>query len=288
MQKPVAFAVLAFVVPLFSQDRLAVRREETIRRTLTIQRGDRLEVVNVSGSIRVVGGGGQQVEMVARRTVRAESDAEALKGEAAAPVTSSLESGVLRIAAEPTRRARCHDEDDDDDGWPGRRRERYRVSVDFELRVPRETAITVCTVNDGEIVATGMSGEFVLTNVNGAVSLHEARGGGRMVTVNGDVTATFARNPSVPVLFETVNGDIAATFQPGLAATLKMRTFNGGFFTAFDVVPLPQAPQAAPERRNGYFVYRSRSFAAVRAGRGGPELTFETLNGDVRVLRQGN
>jgi hypothetical protein len=47
---------------------------------------------------------------------------------------------------------------------------------------------------------------------------------------------------------------------------------------------LPQ-PIAVPERRDGGFVYRSNGFTLVRAGRGGPELTFDTFNGSVRVIR---
>jgi len=63
-----------------------------------------------------------------------------------------------------------------------------------------------------------------------------------------------------------------------------MKTFNGGLFTDFDVRALPQ-PVAVAERRDGRFVYRSNQFTLVRAGGGGPELTFETFNGSVRVLR---
>jgi len=33
------------------------------------------------------------------------------------------------------------------------------------------------------------------------------------------------------------------------------------------------------------FVYRSNEFTTLRVGRGGPELTFDAFNGDVRVLR---
>jgi hypothetical protein len=49
------------------------------------------------------------------------------------------------------------------------------------------------------------------------------------------------------------------------------------------VQPLPQ-PAAVAERRGGRFVYRSNQFTLVRAGSGGPELTFETFNGSVRVM----
>jgi hypothetical protein len=33
------------------------------------------------------------------------------------------------------------------------------------------------------------------------------------------------------------------------------------------------------------YEYRSDDFVTVRAGSGGPELTFESFNGNVRVLR---
>ena len=42
-------------------------------------------------------------------------------------------------------------------------------------------------------------------------------------------------------------------------------------------------------RRSGApkYVYKKRGFTNVRVGAGGPALTFDTLNGDVRILRAG-
>ena len=50
----------------------------------------------------------------------------------------------------------------------------------------------------------------------------------------------------------------------------------------FEVTALPQKTQAG-ESKNGKFVYRSDGKAAGRAGKGGPELSFDTLNGDIRL-----
>ena len=61
-----------------------------------------------------------------------------------------------------------------------------------------------------------------------------------------------------------------------------MKTMNGGLYTDFDVSALPVAA-AAPENRNGKFVWSSRRMTGVRIGRGGPELQFETLNGNVMI-----
>jgi hypothetical protein len=78
---------------------------------------------------------------------------------------------------------------------------------------------------------------------------------------------------------------VDVSFPEPFSADLRLKTFNGGLYTDFDVQPLPRPASGSGQRRNGQFVYRSNDYALVRAGRGGPELTFETLNGDVRVRR---
>jgi DUF4097 and DUF4098 domain-containing protein YvlB len=111
-------------------------------------------------------------------------------------------------------------------------------------------------------------------------------GSGRAHTVNGGVKVSFTANPSAASSFKTVNGNVDVSFVDGLSADFSMKTFNGGLFTDFDVQPLAGKVPAAPERREGKFVYRANEFTRVRVGRGGPELSFETLNGNVRALRR--
>lgn len=70
-----------------------------------------------------------------------------------------------------------------------------------------------------------------------------------------------------------------------LAAVCGLLKTMNGLFTDFDVQLMPQPGTVAVERRSGMTVYRRNAFTRVRASRGGPELTFQTMNGDVRVLR---
>jgi DUF4097 and DUF4098 domain-containing protein YvlB len=114
--------------------------------------------------------------------------------------------------------------------------------------------------------------------------MQNVRGSGSARTVNAAIVASFAEPPRAASEFRTTNGNVVVTFPANLAADLRMKTFNGGLFTDFDVQDLPQ-PATVAERRDGRFVYRSNQFTLVRAGGGGPELTFETFNGNVRVLR---
>jgi hypothetical protein len=56
-------------------------------------------------------------------------------------------------------------------------------------------------------------------------------------------------------------------------------------YTDFDTTALP-ALMPVSERKQGKFVYKSDRSAGVRVGGGGPELRFETLNGDIRILQR--
>ncbi len=249
---------------------------DTVTRTLHWSGTGRrsLEVSNVSGSVRVIGFDGSTVELVAHRTPPRSGDRNE-------PELAFREGGdALRVCGDGER-CGCHVERDDPRRW---RRDDDRGSVDLELRVPRDTALTVCAINHGEVTVDGMAGHFDVSNVNGAVSLSDMRGSGSATTVNGDVTVGFAAAPQSASSFKTVNGDIEVRLPRTLAADLRLKTMNGGLFTDFDVTALP-APTATVERRNGRFVYRSNRFASVRVGGGGPELTFEGLNSEIRVLR---
>jgi hypothetical protein len=41
----------------------------------------------------------------------------------------------------------------------------------------------------------------------------------------------------------------------------------------------------ATQNRNGKFVYRPGRLSRVRIGAGGPELKFQTVNGDIRIRK---
>jgi hypothetical protein len=64
------------------------------------------------------------------------------------------------------------------------------------------------------------------------------------------------------------------------------KTLNGQVYSDFDVAPRAISAAAVTENHDGKFVYRSNGISAGRAGNGGPELTFDTLNGSVRLHKE--
>jgi hypothetical protein len=272
---------LSVVLPgVAAQSRYPVRREETISRTLHFSAGAQrlLEVSTISGNIRIAGHDDDAVDLVVRRGVRAETEHDAKAGDAVGLEMGEVE-GALRLRGDVERQPGC----DWETITRRRTRPRYQVSFDFDVRVPRNTRLRLCTINDGDVHVAGTSGDFEIDNVNGAITLTDVSGSGRAVTVNGAVSAAFAANPKQASTFKSVNGDLDVIFRRNLSADLLMKTFNGGLFTDFDVTPLPTAVPVA-ERRNGLTVYRGNRFTGYRVGQGGPEVTLDAFNGDIRVV----
>ena len=245
--------------------------------------GRTLDVRTIQGAIAVEAYDGRDVEMLVKKSIRADTQEDLRLAEREVTLDTSDDATVMRAIARYPDQPTCGERSERWHSWPERR---YDVRYDFTIRVPRETRLELCTINDGDIIVQGARGDFAIRNVNGRITMMDVSGSGQATTVNGPVIATFVSAPRAASVFKTINGHVIVTMPDGLAADLRMKTFNGGLYTDFDVQALPSAALVKAERRDGLFVYRSGGFTTVRAGGGGPELTLETLNGDVRVLKR--
>jgi hypothetical protein len=232
----------------------------------------KLLVDNIQGSIRVTATPGNEVRVKAEETITAESADALAEAKRDVKLDISTQGSFARVYVDGPFRG--HDR--------GERFYGYRVKFDYEIQVPAGTELILKTVNGGEISVKGTNGPFEVSNVNGAISMEQIGGSGKVRTVNGPLTIAFSRNPTQPSSFHTVNGVVDVHFQPSLAADLAFRTMNGHIYSDFDVAGMP-APAGVTENRNGKFVYRGNRSTMGRAGAGGPELSFETINGDIRL-----
>ena len=264
--------------------RYEVVDESTIARTLVFAAGGSrtLDVRNINGFIHVEGTSDPDVQMSIHKTVRAESAADKAEAERDVRLDFSEQKPTVEAVVHDRRNHVCGEPGRDDGRWE---RVHYDVRFDFTIRVPRNARLRLCTINGGDLIVNGTEGGFDVDNVNGRIEMTGVAGSGHAHTVNGPVKVTFSANPTEASSFKTVNGNVDVSFVDGLSADFSMKTFNGGLFTDFDVQPLAGKASAAPERRDGKFLYRANEFTRVRVGRGGPEISFETLNGNVRALR---
>jgi DUF4097 and DUF4098 domain-containing protein YvlB len=271
--------------PLAAAPDMPVHRETSSNMVLRFEAaGTRtVDLRTISGTIRLTTGNREDVRLTLTRTTDAERESDLATADRDVRVETST-SGATVTASIRDREQSCGESNTwrRDSWWD---RPRYRVRVDLTAAVPAGARVRLCTINGEAIVATGVLGDFDVSNVNGRIELSGVRGSGRATTVNGPVSVTFAESPRDASEFKTVNGDVVVTFPGDLSANLRLKTFHGELLTDFDVQTLPAQTRAVREERNGRTVYRSGGFTTVRAGGGGPELTFDTLNGDVRILR---
>jgi hypothetical protein len=269
--------VLAAGVAYLGPTAAEIVETRELEESFNVAAGEPLVVIvrNVIGPVRVTGHDRNSVEMRATETVHADLQADIARARAEMQLMTEQEAGRIAFRVRSSR--------DSDDYW-GHWND-YRVEYDIELRVPRNAAIELSTVNDGDVIAEGVHGNFTLRNVNGAVQLVDARGSGSITTVNGDVHAAFAQAPAEPTAFKTVNGTLDVTFPERLAAELTFQTMNGDVFTDFAVESLRDPPVVQTSRARGAFVMRSNRNSAFRIGGGGTRHTFNTLNGNIYVRK---
>jgi DUF4097 and DUF4098 domain-containing protein YvlB len=167
----------------------------------------------------------------------------------------------------------------------------YQRTVDLTITVPIHTSVSLHSVNDGNIVVSGVDGDLDVNNVNGEVDLKNIGGSVVAHALNGHVVATFNRiDPQKPMAFSSLNGDIDVTFPADLKANVSMRTDNGEVYSDFDVKVLPNAPQQTVEDSRGkggkYKVKIDKNVRGTING-GGQEIQFKNFNGNIYIRKAG-
>ena len=243
-----------------------------------------LEIRTITGRINVEAYDGSDVQMTVDKTVYADTkeELEAAKRDVVLDVGDNAAT-VGAIVKYPGQNA-CGDDNSSwsRHGW----HHHYDVRYDFTVKVPRNTRVELCSVNDGKVEVTGTQGDFDIHSINGHITLTDVSGSGDAMTINGPVTASFVKSPQGKSTFKTINGEVSVTFPQDLSADLRLKTFNGGLYTDFEVTQQGAVTNVTREKRGGMSVYRTTGYTSVRVGNGGPELTLQSLNGDVRVIRR--
>jgi hypothetical protein len=169
-------------------------------------------------------------------------------------------------------------------GMPGHR------AIRLTIQVPTRTSLDLSVVNDGNIIVDGVDGDIVANNVNGAVTLTNISGAVVAHALNEDVKATFTRYSGKPMSFSSLNGTLDVTLPADTKATLKLQSDNGEVYSDFPVEMLaPSVNQTVRDDRSKGGKYRLKIEKTItgRINGGGPEITFKTFNGDIKLHRGG-
>lgn len=184
-------------------------------RSATLAPASRLEVdAGDNGGVRVTGWDRDGIEVVAHVQARARSAERARE----------LLEEIRLVAADG--RLRAEGPEGDRESW----------SVDWEVRVPRSTDLSLRTRNGGIRIAD-VVGAIDFSALNGGVRLDAVGGDVRGRTTNGGlhVELAGAEWQGHGLDAETTNGGVTLVVPEGYDAELETGTVNGGFAVAFPV-----------------------------------------------------
>jgi len=251
---------------------IAEEHRESSEKTFHVSGLGRLAIGNVEGPIIVTASSDSVVRVSMVRIDRGRTAEEVALAEREVSLQATQEANDVRLRVKYP----C---DCDGDCCSGHHERHYSVRYEFRVEAPPGMALKLATVNDGDITVNGAFGDFEVNNVNGGIEMTGIAGSGQAHTVNGKVTVEFAKNPTGPTSFKSINGELRVTFQPGLSADVQLKTFNGEAWTDFDAGAMP----SAGGHWTGRFYSRNRG-TEVRIGNGGPQIGFDTLNGNIYIL----
>jgi hypothetical protein len=256
-----AALVLPGCVTISDGGGIGIATTDTYDATFPVTPGARLDVQNRNGSISMVATDGDSIVIHAVKSTnygKSEFDKVRIDVEQGDPFT--IATTVLREPA--------------------------RVSISYELQVPRSMLVRSAVTTNGSVQATGVQGTMGLHTSNGNVSAENIDGAVRASTTNGNVTlrgvtavsgaattngtveCEVAALDGTSVDIHTTNGNATVWVTPDLPATLDVSTTNGNL-TVEDI----SLDNATASKRH------------IRGDLGTPrgELSVRTTNGNVTI-----
>jgi len=261
-----------------------VQKKEDIRKTLRFADASKpgeVIVDNVFGPVKVEGYAGPDVLLIVHKTIYAKTEDKAAMAAEEVKLDIKEKGRSVDIYVDGPFR----DRDRDRRGFHFWHNPGYEVHYGFEIKVPLRTDVAVSTVTDGDVEVRTVEGEFDVHNVNGKVRMSDIGGSGEAETVNGGLNVGFRSVPSGKCAFKTTNGDLVIILPGNISADFRLKTWNGQVYSDFAVTSLPARPPVR-EQNQGKFIYRSDRSFGVRAGQGGPEISLDTMNGDILIKKR--
>ncbi len=283
MKKLILIALLAGWGHSFAQKNAdKIEYKQHISKQFTLQKpaaGSVFALYNVFGDVKVEGYNGNQVMIEIDETImanKAEDLEEAKKS--FKPGFDQKADSIIAYTAEPY--------DSRPNIGSNNARRNYTIKLDYTVKVPNNINIKVSTVNSGEVIVKDVYSTLNASNVNGPVTIVNAKGITNAHTVNGNITASYLAIPPDASGYKTVNGKVEVSYPSSLSADMQLRSMNGQFYTDFpNAEKLPTEITKTESRKDNAIVYRLNKSTKIRVGNGGKLFKFETLNGNIYIKK---
>ena len=207
--------------------------DRVVEKTLDFKSGGEISLENINGQVKIVGTGREKLKVVANIHIRKIKDSEAARSLAdAVEIKIEKKGRRLEISHEISKKNRSKDDNEEGgiDKFIRRLTESVslggssynsKVSIDYQIEVPKETDIEVNNVN-GNLNLSSCNGKHDLNVVNGKIFLDDMQGKLKANVVNGKI---IGERISASTDGNTVNGDIE--FVMLISGDISLNTVNG-------------------------------------------------------------
>jgi DUF4097 and DUF4098 domain-containing protein YvlB len=255
------------------------QQTETVTRTVKLGAQGEIDLQNMSGSVTVTRGGGNEVTINAVKTARAATEAEAKEMLGVAKVDIAERAGRVEVrthymhvepAPPPPPPPPPGGRDVPRPPRPNRRG--INVSVAYTITAPAGTTLRINTMS-GDITVSDITGELVLEAMSGNVKVERAA---RVLTaraMSGDVSLADVKSDGA-IAASSMSGDV--TLRQVKARRIDAAVVSGTVSLA-DV----ECERLEGQTTSGSVVYEG---PLVKGGR----YEFQSHSGDVKVMLSGN
>lgn len=252
---------------------------EDFRWSGRMARGNQLEVRGMVGNIEAGPASGSEVEVVGSRRGDGSEDIR----------VEVVEDGddVIICAIYPGARPRRDADNACEVDYRDHDIDRGSARIDFTVRLPAGVRLSAGTLS-GDVTAEGLRSRVDAATVNGDVRVSTTESASA-ASVSGNVTATFGASGSGDMEFATVSGDITLRLASNSNADIEVQTLSGDIDSDFDLRmgSMTGSDDDDEQPRVGGINIDVRVGRRARGsiGRGGPELSVNTVSGDIRLER---
>ena len=190
-------------------------KTERIERTFSVPDGCQLDVRNISGSVTVTGGEGDQAHIVAVKRWRRRQEAEATE---------------IDIGQEGRRvwaRTHVHRRQ----GWWNLWGGRQTASVDYVIELPRQSQVEVSSVS-APVDVSSIEGQVTIDSVSGSVAVRHVEGPLHLKSVSGRVNGQALLGQ---LHLETISGRVDLADSD--FSLLRVRNVSGSLKIATNLQP---------------------------------------------------
>lgn len=234
---------------------------ERFEQTYPLSANGRVSISNVNGSIVAEAWDRNEVKLIAVKT----ADSKERLQEVEIKIDSKPDSFSVETNYDNWKQKNTGDR------W----RNDGKLVVEYQLMLPRGAVLNEIETVNGSVTVSDFTNVTKVSAVNGTVKASNLRGTADLSTVNGEVAADFTSLDSgSKISLGTVNGKVNLMIPSDSNATVKVDSLNGNIVNDFG---LPV--------RKGKYVGRD---LYGKLGSGEVRIKLESVNGDLKILRQND